>query len=140
VRTVAEQKPIAPLRPARATFLRSFVYAWNGIVYVVRTQRNMRIHLAFAVGALVLSLVLRLTPVELAVILLTSAGVLVAEMINTVVEATVDLATREYDPLARVAKDVAAGAVLLSAIIAVGVGIVIFGSHLWPLALRLLGR
>jgi diacylglycerol kinase len=71
---------------------------------------------------------------------LAIAAVLVAEMFNTVVEAIVDLATPEYHPLARTAKDVAAGAVLLSAILAVVVALFIFVPHLWPLALRLMGR
>lgn len=126
--------------PPRATFFRSFLYAGSGLWYVIRTQRNMRVHLAFAAAALLLGLILRLSPVELAVIVVTIAIVTVAEMVNTVAEACVDLATAEYHPLAKVAKDVAAGAVLLAAILSVVVGLIIFVPHLWPLALRLLGH
>ena len=67
-------------------------------------------------------------------------GVFVAEMFNTVAEACVDLATQEFHPLARVAKDVAAGAVLANAILSGVIGLFVFGPHLWPLLLRLLGR
>ena len=126
--------------PPPATFLRSFYYAGSGLWYVIRTQRNMRIHLAIAAAALALGFILRLSPAELAVIVVTIAVVTVAEMVNTVAEACVDLATQEWHPIAKVAKDVAAGAVLLAAILAVVVGLLIFLPHLWPLALHLLGR
>lgn len=126
--------------PPRATFLRSFHHAGSGLWYVIRTQRNMRVHLTIAAAALTLGLILRLSPAELAVIVVTIAVVTVAEMVNTVAEACVDLATQEWHPIAKVAKDVAAGAVLLAAILAVVVGLLIFLPHLWPLALHLLGR
>lgn len=132
--------PAAPAIPARATFLRSFAHAWDGIMYAVRTQRNARVHLAAAVAALGLGVVLRLSPVEFALLFLAIMAVLVAELFNTVAEAVVDLVTSEYHPLARVAKDVAAGAVLLCAIFSVIIGLLVFGPHLWPLALHLLGR
>jgi diacylglycerol kinase len=115
-----------PSVPPRSAFLRSFVYAGAGLWEALRTQRNMRVHAAAALLAVLLGVVLRISPVEFAVVFLAIGGVLVAEMINTVAEAVVDLATREYHPLARVAKDVAAGAVLLSAIIAVIVALFIY--------------
>ena len=96
----------------------------------------MRVHLAAALLAVLLGVLLHITPVEFAVVFLAIGGVLVAEMINTVAEAVVDLATQAYHPLARMAKDIAAGAVLLSAIIAV---IVAFFIYLPPL-LHLLGK
>ncbi|MGH2411630.1 MAG: diacylglycerol kinase family protein, partial [Chloroflexota bacterium] len=77
-----------------------------------RTQRNMRIHVGAAAAVLALAGVLRVARVELAVLLLCILAVLTLEMLNTVVEAVVDLATEEYHPLAKIAKDVAAGAVL----------------------------
>ncbi|HLZ21936.1 MAG TPA: diacylglycerol kinase family protein [Ktedonobacterales bacterium] len=129
-----------PPAPARATFVRSFVYAWNGVVYTVRTQRNMRIHIALAVFAIALGIWLRIAPVEFAMVFVAITGVVVSEMINTVAEACVDLVTQEFHPLARVAKDVAAGAVLLSAILAVIVACFVYIPYLWPLALRLLGH
>lgn len=123
--------------PSRAAFLRSFVHAWDGVVYAVRTQRNARVHLAAAVCALALGVLLHLSPVEFALIFLAVMAVLVAELFNTVVEAIVDLVTSEYHPLARVAKDVAAGAVLVCAMFAVVIGLLVFGPHLWALALHL---
>jgi len=123
--------------PARATFLRSFVHAWAGVTHALRTQRNAQVHLVAAAGALTLGVVLRISALEFALIFLAIMAVLVAELFNTVVEAVVDLVTREYHPLARVAKDVAAGAVLLCAMFAVVIGLLVFGPHLWPLVTHL---
>lgn len=131
--------PSAP-PPARATLLRSFVYAWDGVRYVARTQRNMRIHLALGTLAVALGILLRISPVEWAVIFVAIALVLVSEMMNTVVEAIVDLASPRYHSLAKVAKDTAAGAVLLNAILSLVIALFVFVPHLWPLLLRLLGH
>ena len=109
----------------------SFDYAWQGIGHVVRTQRNMRIHLAIAVAVLALATILGLATVEWAILLLCMVAVLVAEMLNTVVESIVDLVTAQYHPLAKVAKDVAAGAVLVTAIGSAGIGLLVLGPHLW---------
>jgi diacylglycerol kinase len=125
---------------AHVAFLRGFVYAGRGLWYVIRTQRNMRVHLALGAAALLLGAVLRISPVEFAVVVVAIMGVTVTEVINTVVEAAVDLATQEYHALARTAKDAAAGAVLLSAILSVVVGLFVFVPHLWPLLLHLVGR
>ena len=126
--------------PTRATFLRSFVYAWDGVRYVVRTQRNMRVHLALGVLAIALGIGLRISPVEWAVICVAIALVLVSEMMNTVVEAIVDLASPRFSPLAKVAKDAAAGAVLLNALLSLVIALFVYVPHLWPVVLRLLGR
>lgn len=126
--------------PGWRAFLRGFVYAWRGLWYAVRTQRNARVHLTIAVAAIALGLWLGISPVEWAMVFVAITGVFVAEMFNTVAEACVDLATQEFHPLARVAKDVAAGAVLANAILSVVIGLFVFGPHLWPLLLRLLGR
>lgn len=101
---------------------------------MLRTQRNMWIHTAFSVGAVAAGLWLRLTPVEWAVIVLTMGLVWTAEFANTALEAAVDLASPDLHPLAKVAKDVAAGAVLVTAGTAVAVGLLIFGP---PLLARL---
>lgn len=116
----------------------SFEYAIRGIVHALRTQRNMRIH--FVVSALVFAaaLVLRISGLELVALVLCVGLVLVTELINTAVEAAVDLATDTYDPLAAIAKDVAAGAVLVSAVTAVAVGYVVFFARVTPLAQRML--
>jgi len=115
----------------RANFVTSFKYAFSGVWYVLRTQRNARIHAAVASAVIVLGLWLGLSRTEWAIIALTIGLVLAAESFNTVAEAAVDLATAEYHPLAKIAKDVAAGAVLLMAIAAVVVGLLILGPPLW---------
>jgi len=111
--------------------LTSFKHAFSGVWYVVRTQRNARIHLAVALVVIALGLWLGLSYTQWAVIVLTIGLVLAAEAFNTVAEAAVDLATAERHPLAKIAKDVAAGAVLLMAITAVVVGLLILGPPLW---------
>jgi diacylglycerol kinase len=123
-----------PFTSALSAFLMSFVYAGQGVVYVIRTQRNMRVHLACAAFAVGLGIWLRIAPAAFAAIVLAIMLVLMAEMFNTVIEATVDLTTREVHPLAKIAKDVAAGAVLVGAILAVVVGLLILGP---PLLARL---
>jgi len=123
--------------PSRATFLRSFTHAWNGVMYAMRTQRNARVHLAAALCAIALGLALHISALEFALIFLAIMAVLVAELFNTVAEAIVDMVTREYHPLAKVAKDVAAGAVLLCAAFSVVIALLVFGPHLWPLVARL---
>jgi diacylglycerol kinase len=121
---------VSEVAPQRAKFFESFAHAWNGMIYAFQTQRNARVHVALALVALTLGVALRLSAMEFAVIILAIVAVIGAELINTVAEAIVDLVTDAYHPLAKIAKDVAAGAVLWSAIGAVAVGIVIFGPHL----------
>jgi diacylglycerol kinase (ATP) len=104
----------------------SFGYAFAGLAYCLRTQRNFRIHLALAFLATLLGLWLGLAWAEWAVLAATVVLVLAAEMVNTMIESLVDLVTQEFHPLAGVAKDVAAGVVLLTAIGAVVVGLLIF--------------
>ena len=115
----------------------SFRCAFAGIAHVLRSQRNARIHLGVTLAIVLLGWWLRLTYTEWAIIALTVAVVLVAEMLNTAIEATIDLTTKRYHPLAKVAKDVAAGAVLTAAIIAVIVGLLILGPHLIPRVITL---
>lgn len=109
----------------------SFGHAAAGIRHVVQTQKNVRIHLLVAAGALMLGWVVHLERCEWLVLLLTCALVLTAEGLNTAIEAAVDTATTTYHPMARVAKDVAAGSVLFCAAVAVLIGIILFGPHLW---------
>jgi diacylglycerol kinase (ATP) len=95
------------------------IYAWAGIIYGFQTQRNFRIHVAVCVLAIGLSLFLRLETVEIAIISITSGLVLTLELVNTAIESIVDLTVKQsYHELAKVAKDCAAGAVLISALVA----------------------
>jgi len=107
-------------------FLRGFGYAGRGFWHVVRTQRNMRVHLAAAVAAVTAGLVLRIGAVQWACVALAIGLVLATETINTVVETIIDLQTQQVHPLAKVAKDAAAGAVLITSVTAVGVAIAVF--------------
>lgn len=108
------------------TLLSSFGYAFAGLAYCFRTQRNFRIHVSIAIVAAVVGIFLGLSWLEWAVFAATVVLVLSAEMVNTMVEALVDLVTSDYHPLAKISKDVAAGVVLLTAIGAVAVGLAIF--------------
>lgn len=112
-------------KAALAGRVASFRYAFAGLRYVLG-EPNFRIQLGLFALALIAAALFRVTPGELLAILLVGLAVLLMEMLNSVIEALVDLATPEYHPLARTAKDVAAGAVLLSAIAAVIVAIYIF--------------
>jgi diacylglycerol kinase (ATP) len=110
----------------RPSIIESFNYAIEGVVHVLRTQRNMRIHFAIAVAVLVIAVVVGVSRVELILLLLSITFVLVSEMINTAIEGTIDAATTSFDPMAKLAKDIAAGAVLISAVNAVAVGYLVF--------------
>jgi diacylglycerol kinase (ATP) len=106
--------------------IESFNFAIEGVVHVLRTQRNMRIHFAVAVAVLVVAAAVGVSKIELMLLLLAIAFVLVAEMINTAVEGTIDAATTSFDPMAKLAKDIAAGAVLIASVTAVAVGYLVF--------------
>ncbi|MBD0388584.1 MAG: diacylglycerol kinase family protein [Nostoc sp. C3-bin3] len=98
----------------------SFKYAWAGISYSFQTQRNFRIHVSVCAMAIALSVFLHLQAVEIAVIGVTSGLVLALELLNTAIESLVDLTVKQtYHDLAKIAKDCAAGAVLVSALVAV---------------------
>ncbi len=112
---------------------RSFQHAYQGIVSAVRTQRNLRFHFFAAIGVLVAALILGVSELELAVLVLTIVVVFVVEMLNTAMEFVVDLVTTEYHPLAKLAKDVSAGAVLVSSVGAVLVGLLVLADDLGPL-------
>ncbi len=118
----------------------SFRYALEGLKYTLITQQNMRIHFLVALGVLLFSLWLPLTKVEVLLLFVCILLVIVAELFNTAVEAVIDLVTRDFHPLAKVAKDVAAGAVLLSAGMAVVVGLSIFYPYLDIFSLHSLER
>lgn len=104
----------------------SFRFAIEGVLHVFRTQRHMRYHFFMVVLVLTLAQVCRLNRTELVVLFFSICFVLISEMFNTAVEAVIDLVTDSYHPLAKRAKDVAAGAVLIASINAVVVGFLLF--------------
>jgi diacylglycerol kinase (ATP) len=112
----------------------SFQYAWSGVYYAFLTQRNFRIHTFMTVLAVSLGLFLRVSSVSIAVVALTSALVMVLELLNTALESVVDLTVgQSYHELAKIAKDCAAGAVMISAIAALFVASCILLPPLFPL-------
>jgi diacylglycerol kinase (ATP) len=125
-----EQRPLRPVPVVQDvrehTFWRSFHHAFEGIIYATRTQRNMRLHLIAAALVLVATLYLRLQRPYVIGIVVAIAMVLAFELVNTAVEALVDLLSPRPHPLAKVAKDAAAGAVLIVAFAAAGVGYLTF--------------
>lgn len=109
----------------------SFEYAYHGWLYVLRTQHNAWIHCLATTLVMLMCLWLRLPLRDWAVIILAIAMVFTAEFINTAIEAVVDLASPVHHPLAKVGKDVGAGAVMVAALAAVLVGLLIMGPPLW---------
>lgn len=130
-------EPIEPIDRSTRRFISAFRYAFAGIGHLIRTQRNFQIHLLIGAIAIALGLLFRIARWEWIALSLTITLVLAVEGVNTAIEATVDLVTRQHQPLARIAKDVAAGAVLLCALGAIVVGVLIFGPRLWLLWLML---
>ncbi|MHB1389853.1 MAG: diacylglycerol kinase [Thermoleophilia bacterium] len=114
----------------RRSTLKSFTFAFEGIVHVLRTQRNMKIHFVLAFLVLGGSLFFNLSRTELVTLMITVSFVLVMEMVNTAVEAAIDTFGTAFDPMAKIAKDVAAGAVLLAALNALAVAYLTFYDRL----------
>jgi diacylglycerol kinase (ATP) len=106
--------------------MESINYALRGIVQALQSQRNMKIHFLTSVLVLILATVLNVSRIELIALFLVVAMVITAELFNTSIEAVVNLVTEDYHPLAAVAKNVAAGAVLVAAVISVFVGYLVF--------------
>ena len=115
-----------------ATVASSFRYAFAGLRYLLWTQRNAKIHTAIGLAAVALGFVLGIDRNEWLTLTLMITIVLAAEGINTAIEAAVDLASPTYHPLAKIAKDVGAGTVLLTAVASVIVGLLLFLPHLLP--------
>lgn len=114
-------------------FIKSFAVAISGIGFALRTQSHMRFHTVAAALACTLAFIVSLEPLEWAIILISIALVISAEMLNTAIEQVVDLASPGIHPVAKVAKDVAAGAVLITAFISAIIGLLILGPPLWHL-------
>ncbi|MEZ0255469.1 MAG: diacylglycerol kinase family protein [Chthoniobacter sp.] len=128
--------------PPRATgsawqrLCQRFGWAWRGVMVLFRTQANARIHAMVALAVVGAGFAFHISAGEWCAVSGAIALVLVAEAINTAIEAVVDLASPEVHPLAGRAKDVAAGAVLIAAVVSVVIGLLVFGPHL----LTLIGR
>ena len=114
----------------KRTIISSFNYAVSGIILSLKTEKNMKIHYLIALSTIFLSLFFDFTRVEFLLLLFAISLVVVAEMINTALERVVDLITEEYHPLARLVKDIAAGAVLIAAINSIIVGYLLFFERL----------
>lgn len=123
--------PTQPQGKSKSRLLRSFGFAFAGVAHLFRTQPNARIELAFGIAAGGMAAWLGISRAEWAVLILTIAAVIILEGLNTAIEAAVDLASPDIHPKAKIAKDVAAGMVLIAAIASVGVGLVILGPPLW---------
>lgn len=126
-------------RPSPSLF-HSFNYATEGIIHALRTQRNLWIHFTIAAAVLVAALAFGVSKIELMLLLLAVTFVLVAELVNTAIEATVDVASTSFDPMAKLAKDIAAGAVLVAALNAVAVGYLVFSGEVADRSSRFLDR
>ncbi|MGL5149618.1 MAG: diacylglycerol kinase [Clostridium sp.] len=120
--------------------LDSFNHAINGIIDTVRTQRNMKIHLISSLLVLIACFCFDISRTEFLVLALTISAVITAELFNTAIEATIDMTTNYYHPLAKVAKNAAAGAVLITAINALVVGYVIFWDKLSNLSYTMITK
>ncbi|MHB1391633.1 MAG: diacylglycerol kinase family protein [Clostridia bacterium] len=119
-------------------FFESLRYAVEGIGYCIKTQRNMRIHIVIAIVALMSGILLRISRAEYIMVVMSISMVFICEIINTAVERAVDTATMEYHPIAKIAKDVAAGAVLVAAMNSIVVGLMVFGRYLRTIVMMML--
>ena len=114
-------------KPKKGGIINSFHYAINGFLHSFKMERNMRYHVVFAVLAIITGLVTHITRFEMIAIVLAIGFVFFAELMNTAVEAVVDLLVKnEYNELAKTAKDVSAGAVLVAAICSLVIGYLVF--------------
>jgi diacylglycerol kinase len=110
---------------------RSFYFAGSGLAYLLKTQRNARIEVAIGAAACAVAAWVKISRAEWAVLIFTIALVLILEGLNTSIEAAVDLASPQIHPLAKAAKDLAAGMVLIASVASVAVGALILGPPLW---------
>jgi len=125
---------------SRISLIDSFNFAFQGVIHAVRTQRNMRIHLLTAVAVMIAAIAVGVTRMELIALILVIAFVLISEMVNSALEAAIDVATTSFDPMAKLAKDTAAGAVLISTVTAVAIGFLVFEDHVASPSTHLLSR
>jgi diacylglycerol kinase (ATP) len=122
------------------SLLDSFNYALEGVIHVLRTQRNLRIHFVVAAAVLIAAVAVGVSRLELIALLLAISFVLIAEMMNSAIEQAIDVATTSFDPLAKLAKDIAAGAVLIATVNAVAIGYLVFSGKAGETGLRVIDR
>jgi len=120
----------------KQNIVRSFNSAIEGFIYVVRTQRNMRLHFLIGILALLLGIYLSLEKMEILLLLVAISFVLFAEMMNTAIEMSADLFSDSYNPAVRLIKDIGAACVLVTSINAFIVGYLIFLSRLWAIRIE----
>ncbi|HEX9024593.1 MAG TPA: diacylglycerol kinase [Geobacteraceae bacterium] len=125
------------MKPTR--FIESANCAIEGIIHTARTQKHMRRHFASALAVLLAVLLLRVTPLEFTMLVISVCFVLCAELLNTAIEVVVDMVSPEFNPLAKTAKDVAAGGVLVAAIGAAVMGYLILFKYIFPMYKEALG-
>ncbi len=125
------------MKPKR--FIDSLNCAIEGILYAAKTQKHMRNHFLTAAVLLLALLVMRVSALEFTLIAISVSFVLFAELVNTAIEVVVDMVSPEFHPLAKLAKDVAAGAVLVAAIGAAVMGYLILSRHIFPVYKEALG-
>ena len=112
-------------------FFKGFIYAWQGILYGIKKESNFRFHLTAAIIVCIAAFYFSINKMEWLFVMTAIGGMLALELINTAIEKVVDLVTEEYHPLAKAAKDAAAGAVLIYAVFSVIVGFIIFLPKIW---------
>ena len=124
------------MKPTR--FIDSVNCAIEGILYTARTQKHMRHHFLSALAVLFAALLLRVSPVEFMLLALAISFVLFAELLNTAIEVVVDMISPEFHPMAKVAKDVAAGAVLTAAFGTAIIGYLVLAKYIFPMQKKVL--
>ena len=119
--------------------VRAFKFAFSGVNYLFRTQPNALIHLLATILVCCVALYVQVSLIEWAILILTISLVWITEMINTAIEAVVDLSCPQRNPLAKTAKDVSAAAVLMSALASVLIGLIVLGPPLWEKIITVIG-
>lgn len=120
-------------QPKKNPLYKSFGYAFEGIFTGIRKERNMKIHCLMMGCVVIAGMIFHISVIEWCICLVLFGLILSLELVNTAVEAVVDLVTEEKKPLAKIAKDTAAGAVLIAAIMAAAAGLVIFIPKAWEI-------
>lgn len=111
--------------------INSFKYAFEGINTALKEEKNMKIHIIIMILVIILGIVLKISRIEWIICIILFGFVISLELVNTAIESTVDIITQEKNPKAKIAKDVAAGAVLISSITAAIIGLIIFVPKIW---------